>query len=274
MTNVNDAVHLDSSKTPFIEQDNSDTSPVLIHAPHSSIAIPPNFRSDFLLNDVALENEAATMADTATDQLALGTYEASSIKPSLFINKLSRLVFDPERFNDDSEEMNAVGMGVLYSKTSSGLPLRNLTPERSKELIDLLFIPYSEALQALVERTLNKHGKVIIIDLHSYSKEALEYELHKDLPRPQVCLGVDSFHTSAELLSLAKHLFGEEYEVSINAPFIGTYVPLKFYLRDRRVQSIMLELRKDTYWSGVPEGKRFRTMIKRVVSLADKVASF
>jgi N-formylglutamate amidohydrolase len=274
VTDVNDAVPLDSSKTPFFEQDNSDSSPVLIHVPHSSIAIPPNFRSDFLLNDLALDNEAGIMADTATDQLAVRAYEASANKPSLFVNQLSRLVFDPERFNDESEEMNAVGMGVLYSKTSNGLPLRNLSPERSKELIDLLFIPYSEALQALVERILNKHGKVIIIDLHSYSKEALEYELHKDLPRSDVCLGVDSFHTSAELLSLAKHLFGEEYEVSINAPFIGSYVPLKFYSKDQRVQSIMLELRKDTYWNGVPEGKKFRTMIKRVVSLADRVASF
>jgi N-formylglutamate amidohydrolase len=271
VTDVNHAVPLDSSKAPFFEQDNSDSSPVLIHVPHSSIAIHANFRSDFLLNDLALDNEATTMADIATDQLAIATCDASSNKPSLFINKLSRLVFDPERFNDDSEEMNAVGMGVLYSKTSSGLPLRNLTPERSKELIDLLYNPYSEALQALVERILNRHGKVIIIDLHSYSKEALEYELHKDLPRPEVCLGVDSLHTSPGLLSLAKTTFGEQYEVSINAPFIGTYVPLKFYSKDQSIQSIMLELRKDVYSYADTDAPKFNRVVNLLARLVDEI---
>ena len=268
---MNEVASLESSKSPFFEQDNSDSSPVLIHVPHSSIVIPPNFRSDFLLDDHALENEAATMADTATDQLAVRTFEDSANKPSLFINKLSRLVFDPERFNDESEEMNLVGMGVLYSKTSSGRPLRKVSLERSNELIDLLFTPYSEALQAIVERILSKHGKVIIIDLHSYAQEALDYELHKDLPRPEVCLGVDSFHTSPELLSLAKSTFGEKYEVSINAPFIGTYVPLKFYAKDQRVQSIMLELRKDVYGYADTDTRRFDLMFNSLVRLIKKI---
>ncbi len=35
----------------------------------------------------------------------------------------------------------------------------------------------------------------------------------------------------------------------VNEPFSGTYVPLAHHTRDRRVSSIMIELRRDTYLS-------------------------
>lgn len=251
----------------FIEQDNSDRSPVIIHVPHASLNIPPKYRSDFSLSDTELDEEARTMADLGTDHLARATYDLSQIKPSLFINNLSRLVFDPERFNDESEEMNSVGMGVLYSQTSSGAPLRSLSDGRSGELIETLFNPYSLALDYLVSRTLAKHGKVIIIDLHSYSKDPLGYELHKDLPRPEVCLGVDDFHTSPQLLSIAKEVFSSTYSVGINTPFIGTYVPLSFYAKDSRVQSIMVEVRKDLLGSSDDGDKESQGLVKRVEDL-------
>jgi predicted N-formylglutamate amidohydrolase len=258
---------------PFIEQDNSDRSPVVVHVPHASLNIPPKYRSDFILSDTELDEEARTMADLGTDNVARATYDLSLIKPSLFINNLSRLVFDPERFNDESEEMNSVGMGVLYSQTSSGAPLRSLSDGRSRELIETLFHPYSLALDSLVSRTLAKHGKVIIIDLHSYSKDPLGYELHKDLPRPEVCLGVDDFHTSPQLLSIAKEVFSSTYSVEINSPFLGTYVPLSFYAKESRVQSIMLEFRKDAYGSKNSDSPLIKIMIKKVVDLVGAMDS-
>lgn len=36
-------------------------------------------------------------------------------------------------------------------------------------------------------------------------------------------------------------------ESSSNAPFAGTYVPLKHYHHDARVSSVMLEIRRDVY---------------------------
>jgi hypothetical protein len=58
---------------------------------------------------------------------------------------------------------------------------------------------------------------------------------------------VDSFHTPEALIDLARDKMSELGSVEINTPFVGTYVPLKFYGSEPRVQSIMLELRKDTY---------------------------
>jgi hypothetical protein len=71
---------------------------------------------------------------------------------------------------------------------------------------------------------------------------------------------------------LAKTTFGEKYEVSINAPFIGTYVPLTFYSKDQRVQSIMLELRKDAYGSGEIVDSKLRNMAVRLAAFSEGIA--
>lgn len=222
-------------------------NPVIVHVPHASTRIPDEFLNSFLLDGPALEREATVMADLNTDTLAIAAANKAMSRPWLFINRTSRLVFDPERFDDDSEVMNSVGMGVVYTKTSDQKPLRTLSVSERQNIVKQYFDKYSEALQALVARRLDEVGRVTIIDLHSYATEALPYELNQHGERPAVCLGVDVFHTSTELEASASKSFESLGSIAINTPFAGTYVPLKFYQTDVRVESIMLEIRKDTY---------------------------
>ena len=95
----------------------------ILHIPHSSTFIPEDIRSDILLSDKELVAEIQLMTDWHTDELfdQAASYLGYSIKFAV-----SRLVVDPERFVDDeSEGMTEVGMGVIYTKTSSGKPLRD-----------------------------------------------------------------------------------------------------------------------------------------------------
>jgi N-formylglutamate deformylase len=246
-------------------------SPVIIHVPHASTHIPDHIARHLLLSAQELRQELDLMTDGLTDQLARLASQKAKVTPWIFENTLSRLVFDPERFPDETEVMNQVGMGVVYSKTSDQRPLRDISQSESQKIVDTYFKPYSLAFQALVTERLEALGHVVIIDLHSYPVVASEYELYKDLPRPAVCLGVDAFHTSEALVDLAKRELAELGDIYINTPFMGTYVPLEFYGKEPKVQSIMLELRRDTFLSdGVP-GSSFETTALAITRVIDSL---
>lgn len=246
-------------------------SKVIIHVPHGGMIIPDDVRGGIVLNDAELADESVIMADIATDQLARDVYARSGIKPWVFINNLSRLVIDPERFPDEREEMNSVGMGVVYSKTSDQRTLRMPDSERDKRLIDTYFTPYAAALSELTSRVLDVHNQVTILDVHSFAPEALPYELHKASSRPALCLGVDPVHTSDDLVSRARAAFSRMASIAIDEPFSGTYVPLEFYQNTPAVQSLMLEIRKDTYAYGYSDAVEYVTVLQACMDLIDRI---
>ena len=81
---------------------------------------------------------------------------------------MSRLVVDPERFTDSSEVMNRVGMGAVYTRTSTGARLRAEDDIHRAWLIAAYFEPYSHALADLVDDRLSVTGRAVILDLHSF----------------------------------------------------------------------------------------------------------
>lgn len=230
-------------------------SPVLLHVPHSSRRIPEPVRAAIALDDQELEAELDAITDARTDQVALGAADAAGLRPWLFVNRVSRLVVDPERFPDETEEMNAVGMGVVYERTTQQEPLRHPSDEERAALVDTYFTPYAEACAALVRDRLAAVGRVAILDVHSYPREALPYELHGTGPRPEVCLGTDVFHTPPALVGAAREAFGAALpgaEIGLDSPFAGCYVPLDQYGVAREVTGLMLELRRDVVETRLP----------------------
>lgn len=219
---------------------------VILHVPHSSRRIPSDLRHDILLDDVALERELDAVTDAFADVIAQRAADLSRLRPWIFVNETSRLVVDPERFPDESEEMNTVGMGAIYTRTSTGGTLRDEAEHDNTMLLDEYFEPYAAAFTAVVEDRFGVAGQAIVVDLHSYPAEALPYELHGDGPRPEVCLGTDAFHTPRGLEKAARSAFSS-FLIDVNTPFAGCYVPLAHYGRDDRVQGLMVELRRDLY---------------------------
>lgn len=241
-------------------------SHMLLHVPHASTMIPGHVRPGILLNDAELAAELVAMTDADTDDLAAlaaGFLGYSGLAPWQFVNLLSRLVIDPERFPDEREELNEKGMGAVYTRTHTGQPLRDGVDE---SLIRDYFEPYAEALADAVDARLAATGSAVIVDIHSYPKEPSPYEVHQDAHRPEVCLGVDDDHTPGWLLDAAEAAF-DGWDVGINEPFTGTYVPLRHYGTDLRVSSIMIELRRDVLADPV----RFTDAAIRINRLLSKV---
>jgi N-formylglutamate deformylase len=224
-------------------------SNIIIHVPHSSRSIPRDVRSDLLLNDTELEFELDQITDTKTDELAYRAIEKVSGEiptPTLFVNNLSRFVIDPERFPDDREVMNKIGMGAVYRKTSSGAQLRSVGFD-DRELLARYFFPYAESLAAVVGGILNQSGSVVLIDLHSYRAGQHRNAINEGQRRPAMCIGTDPAHTPKWLIDIFREEFGAIGDWFENQPYAGTYVPLQYYQKEPRVASIMMETRADTF---------------------------
>lgn len=222
-------------------------SPVILHVPHGSRRIPESVRRHILLDDAALELELDRMTDTDTDRLAAHAAQAANERPWIFENINSRLVVDPERFPDEREEMRAVGMGAVYTRTSHGAELRTDDPAHECALLAEFFDPYANAMAELVEDRLSAAGHAVVIDVHSYPSRALPYELHATGARPAVCLGTDPFHTPGWLVDAARSAFAECGEIASDTPFGGCYVPLRHHRSSVEVSALMIELRRDVY---------------------------
>jgi len=199
---------------------------VILHVPHSSAEVPADVRPQFLLEDDDLARELRLMTDWHTDELfALPPDEAVTLR-----FPLSRLVVDPERFEDpETERMEAVGMGAVYTRTSQGAPLRDeAQAAREREaLLARYYRPHHAALEAATAAALAAHGRCLIVDCHSFPSRPLPYEFRSSpdrwrvIHRPAVCLGTDTtlpphapfahpgMHTPPWLRERAAQAFGE-----------------------------------------------------------------
>jgi N-formylglutamate amidohydrolase len=219
-------------------------SPIICNVPHSGVFIPEGYKKDFILNSEELTYEVKHMADNFTNILYGELLNISSYIKS----NLSRLVVDIERFADeDNEPMAKVGMSAFYTKTSSGVILRNISEDNSIKLKSI-YEKYHNTFTELVKDSLDIFNEVIIVDCHSFSSQVRSYESDKNQNRPDICIGADDFHTPKILVDILKSNFEElGYSVEINSPFSGTIVPLEYYKKDHKVLSVMIEVNRKLY---------------------------
>ncbi len=157
-----------------IEPPHGAASPIVAHVPHGSTVIPADVRARLLLDDAALADELVRLTDWHTDDLYAWTARLGATR---FINELSRLVVDPERFADDADEpMARVGQGAVYVRTTDGRVLRDPTPAQRDELLERFFHPYHRALTAQVGATLDRFGRCLLLDCHSFASVPLPSE--------------------------------------------------------------------------------------------------
>ena len=220
---------------------------MILHIPHASRIIPPDVRPTLRLTDALLDLELLRITDAWTDELFMA---AAGSGCEAVVYHISRLVVDPERFeNDDQEPMAKKGMGAVYMKTSGGRPLRAAPkPGERKALLERFYRPHHSALEQAAEREMAKKGRALIVDCHSFPAKPLPYERDGLKSRPEICIGTDKFHTPKLLRAASIRLFKEQgYVVKENNPFSGALVPKSWWHSDRSVRSIMIEVRRDLY---------------------------
>ena len=224
------------------------SSHLILNIPHSSTRITgmnpfPRF-SNWATGAAfmqMLHNELLPMTDWYTDELFINGIGIPIVAP------ISRLICDTERFRNDADEpMSKIGMGVCYSTTHD--LKRSWNPVYRQWVLENVYDVHHRNLEQAVDRALNEHNRVLILDCHSFSPVPLPYEPDQNPDRPDICIGTDLFHTPEELTEQTQKYFrGKGYSVKINSPYSGTIVPLKHLSKDNRVHSLMIELNRGLY---------------------------
>lgn len=217
---------------------------IIWHIPHARTEIPTKYRNQFLLTEEELRTEAECVADTDADTL----YTRPGDNVLLF--PYSRVLVDPERLRGDEEPMAAIGLGMIYQRTHDGRALRRKLTNREEAEISVLYDDHHTKLNRMTEATLERFGRCLIIDGHTYPASPLPFE-DPTRGRPAVCLGTDPIHSPLSLVkSLISSLEAYKLEVGMNTPYAGALVP-QLFQNDPRVMSVMIETRKDCYHENI-----------------------
>lgn len=214
---------------------------LILHIPHSSTEIP--ILDGYVSSLDNIQQEIIKLTDWYTDDLFDTDVDSKIVAP------FSRIFCDVERFADDELEiMSKVGMGVLYEKLDSDEILRKVTPElREKILIDYYW-KHHNGLTTIVEEQLNVNGECLIVDCHSFPSTPLLKAIDQNKNRPDFNIGTDSFHTPKKYIEASSSYFENlGYSLGVDWPYSGSIVPMKYYQKEKRVSSIMLEINRKLY---------------------------
>ena len=230
---------------------------LILNIPHSSSYVPEDDimraflphgdrndqHSAAIERENVIKQELLLMTDWYTDELFDHSIGKAVIAP------VSRLVCDVERFShDEQESMASRGMGFCYEKGSMNQEIKDCTAEYKDETLWRYYAPHHIALTDAVESALARSQRALVLDCHSFSPEPLPYEPMQSDDRPEICIGTDEYHTSRGLTDAVVRFFRKrKFSVSLNNPYSGTIVPLRYYRKDKRVQSIMIEVNRGLY---------------------------
>jgi len=208
---------------------------LILHIPHASTNIPD--LTGYMANNEIIDAELLKLTDWYTDELFTNATDSAVVAP------FSRVFCDVERFTDDSREAMA-----KVTTLDSGQPLRQLNPAYREEMIRHYYRPHHKRLNRATREELAANGHCLIIDCHSFPDRPLQRDSNQNTPRPDFGIGTDPFHTPTELAEQAAAFFRERgYTSEINSPYSGALVPEAYYRKNRRVQTLMLEVNRKLY---------------------------
>jgi N-formylglutamate deformylase len=212
---------------------------LILHIPHSSTTIPAAYRSMYL-HPEQLDELILSLTDLYTDEL-FACDEADTL-----IFPVSRFLCDVERFRDKAqEEMTQRGMWICYTKTPFGDDLARFDQSHEQHIVNTYYDAHHRRFSHTVGAALARHDQAIIIDCHSFPDQLPYYPAGKC---PDICIGTDSYHTPAPLLEYCRSYFlNLGYTAAVNHPFSGAIVPMEWYRKDKRVQSLMIEVNRNLY---------------------------
>lgn len=213
--------------------------PILIHIPHSSLFIPEEYKKTALISQKELDEENLFMCDTGILGLV-----PEALQSHVVTFPYSRLYCDVERLRDGSEPMEAYGMGYIYTRNSKGNEMFRPSDAHIKTVSEM-YDQHHEKLNKKTTEILNKYGRCLIIDLHSFSDETVN-RLFGLTDFPDVCIGTEYDYYSEEVVACIQKFCKElGLSTALNYPYKGSIVPNDYYgKKETGIVSVMIEINK------------------------------
>ena len=212
---------------------------VVMHFPHSSLAVPPSFWDDVGIDEDYFHSINLLMGDCLLLDLFASWPYPKVVAP------YSRLYVDVEKYWDDSiEPMARFGLGAVYANDVFLRPLHKKKPGFMKEA-KAYYETYQKNLSSACAA---QKGDVLLLDIHSFNAHMAGL-LSDCRPLPDICLGQNGDRSACpELLTAVTGRLEALPSVSyaINYPYSGSMLPSQ-RKPNQEVYSLMFEFNKRLY---------------------------
>ena len=239
----------------------------VFHVPHAGWRFPPELLPSVCVSEEQFRNYHALMSDTEAGMLVPEAYRGGDMIERF---QISRLMCDVERLAGPGGDTERYGTVFCCEKAFDGTAIRIVTDEVREQTRK-----YYDEHHARMNRICERHPRILLFDIHSFSEESLPADIRRRADRlPDVCIGTDPKFTPGELLLRIRRSVDGFGLVSMeNVPYSGTFVPQCAAEENSSCDlvSVMLDFNRMLYCdkNGKPDEakmKQIRKLVQRIVA--------
>jgi N-formylglutamate amidohydrolase len=234
--------------------------PVVVNSPHSGSLYPASFLAASRLDPLSLrrsEDAHVGALFACAPELGAPLLEARFPRAFLDVNR-EPWELDPAMFSGPlpahaniSSIRVAAGLGTIARIVSEhdDIYSHKLAPAEATARVETLYFPYHAALDALCARTLDTHGAVLLLDVHSMPASAAATGMQEAGTRPDVVLG-DRHGTACagEIAELLENLMAAEgLKIARNRPYAGGFITQSHGKPRQNRHAIQIEICRALY---------------------------
>ncbi len=239
----------------------------VFHVPHAGQQFPFELLPSVCVSEEQFRRYHSQMSDTEAGMLVPEAYRGGDMYERF---PISRLLCDVERFIGPEEEMEQYGMGFCYEKAFDGTVIKTVTEEVREQTRK-----YYDKHHARMNRICERHPRILLFDIHSFSEETLPDHIKRWADRlPDVCIGTDPKYTPGEL---SLRIWCRVHELNLismeNIPYRGTFVPGSVLdgTSSCDLVSVMLEFNRKLYCD--ENGKPIAAKMEQIRKLMNRIVT-
>jgi N-formylglutamate amidohydrolase len=232
-------------------------SAVVFASPHSGRAYPPDLLAVSVLEPLALRSSEDAYVDcflraapAAGASVLLGAVPRAYVDYNRAATELDPALID----GISSRGLNpriASGLGVIPRVVAGGRAIYRgkITQAEAERRLRLFWHPYHTKLAQILAQLRARHGRAILLDMHSMPRDAVSMSNQHSTLRPDIVLG-DRFGASAHstITDAVAEIFTQAgLRVARNSPFAGAYITQAHGQPSMGQHAIQIEIDRGLY---------------------------